>query len=197
MYEYFTQEELRKRLSKSSFTADEQTEVTALREAVSRLADDYLGVEAGYFIAPTVTTVRRIYGTGASSIFLPLPVYGSVTIASPTGATVPNFTVDGNNLLTLTDEDKRSPLVVWEAGVPYDITGLWGYSVIPPQIKEACLQIASRIFRERPAQGVVGMIGELQTQEGLRGFPGTARIILDNFKKRLSTEVEGGSLFIA
>lgn len=197
MNEYFTQEELRKRLVKSSFTADELTEVTALREAISRMVDDYLGVEDGYFIAPTVATTRRIYGSGGSSHFLPLPVYGSVTVTAPAGITVPNFTVEGNNLLTLTEDDRRSPLIVWTYGMPYDVTGFWGYSAIPPQIREACLEIAARIFRERPAQGVVGMVGELQTQEGFRGFPTTARVILDNFKKKLTTEVEGGSLYIA
>jgi hypothetical protein len=195
--EYFAEAEVKRRLRKTNFTADEQVEVTLLRDAISRMIEDYLEVEEAFFIPPTLPSSRRVYGTGASSIFLPIPVYGSVTISTLAGYTVPNFTVQGNNLISLTEEGNRTPYIVWETGLAYDVTGLWGYSAVPPQIKEAGLEIIARIFRENPGDGVQGMIGELRQTEGYRGFPTTARAILDNFKRKLSTEVEGGSLYIA
>lgn len=196
MLEYITLEELQAALRKSSLTEQETTELNHIREAVSRAVEDYLNVEEGYFIPPPeLPTTERVYGTGASFIDLPSPVFGEVTVSTSSTFTVPNFTIEDNRLISLTEDDLRSPYIVWGAGVPFDVSGRWGYEFIPPQLKEACLEIAVGTFRERPENGFQGMVGSMQGYEGVirRGWPASARMILDNLLPKIVNELGTGT----
>jgi hypothetical protein len=200
MLEYVELAAIKAALRKPNLTDDEAAELNLIREAVSRAVEDYLEVETGYYIPPgDEPTTERVYGTGASSIDLPSPVFGEVTVAAPSGSTVPNFDVVDNRLVTLTEEGFRTPYIVWAAGIPYDVTGLWGYEAIPPQLIEACLEIIVGTFKERPENGFQGMVTDMRSYEGIirRGWPSSAKTILDNLKRKAVNEVAPSSLYIA
>jgi hypothetical protein len=196
--EYVTLEELQRRVQKRTLSDEDTAELNAIREGVSRTVDDYLEVAPGYFIPPTEPTTKRIYGSPNSFLLLPSPVYGDVTIDTVVGYTVPNFDVEGSSLIALTEDGAKTELLGWTAP-HYDITGLWGYEEIPPQLKEAVLLIASRIYRERPENGYEGLVTNMQGYQGVisGGFPSMARIILDALKRSLSNEAASSSAYIA
>lgn len=198
--EYITEAEVKAALRKATLTVDEAAEIALLRESVSRAVEDHIEVELGYFIPPPLEpTVKVIYGTGASFLPLPSPVFGSVTVSAPSGNTVPNFTVEGTRLLALDSAGTRSPYVIFTPGIAYSISGRWGYAAIPPQLKEACIEITVGLFRERPENGFQGLVGGMQSYEGVirRGWPTSARTILDNLKLKPETEAQSSSLYIA
>lgn len=77
----------------------------------------------------------------------------------------------------------------WVAGVPYTITANFGYSAVPDDIKEACLEIAVRIWRGRDAgfSDVVGVEGGGAV--GYNGqLPAMVKMVLD---KRLQRSAPG------
>lgn len=196
--DYITHGEFEKRLQ-TTIQPDYISDADIIREAVSRAADNYIQVAPGYFLPSTVSTTKRIYGTGASFLSLPLPIRGSVTVVPAPGYTAPNFTLDENRFVTLTEEGYREPLIVWER-IYYDITGLWGFAAIPPELKEACLQIGTRFWKGRD-EGFSGVIGLIK-QDGTiieRSIPAPARFLLDGLRQRLTSEVSsiGGSFYIA
>lgn len=200
--EYVSDGEIKARLSEVKVPPAAQPDLDLLREAVSRFCDGYIGVRAGFFIPSVVPTTKRIYGTGASFLNLPAPLRGSVTIVAAPGYDVPNFTLDDNRLVTLTEEDIRDPTITWGRAY-YDITGLWGYPAIPPELKEAVLQIVIRFYRGRD-EGFSGVIGGIRTDNTIieRSLPAPARLILDTIRSRVGVEVgpegtTGSSFYIA
>jgi hypothetical protein len=201
MLEYVSQDEVRIALRKSSLTTEEAADIDFLREAVSRAVEDDLQVGIGYYIPPaTDPTTKIIRGLGDSYLSLPSPVFGTVTVTAPSGNTIPNFTVEGVRLIALDADGTRSQLIVFTYGIPYSITGRWGYDAIPPQLKEACIQIITGSFRERPENGFIGLVGgNMQAYEGVirRGWPSSARTILNNLRLKPETEAQSSSLYIA
>lgn len=198
--EYITLEELLAALRKPSATEQETAELNTIREAVSRAVEDYLDVEEGYYIPPPEEpTTIRVYGDGASFITLPSPVFGEVTITAPAGYSLPNFDIEDGKLYTLTEEGQKSPYITWGAGVPFDITGRWGYEAIPPQLKEAVIEICVGTYRERPENGFQGIVTDVRSYEGVirRGWPTSAKLILDNLKRKAVNEVQPNNLYIA
>lgn len=200
--DYISVEELAKALRKGAVDELDEAdaaELASLCTAVSRLADNYLEVEDGYYIPEDAPRTERVYGSGASTIALPSPVYGSVTVSAPEGVSVPNFDLDGHILLTLTEGGDRTEFIVWPEGIPFTVSGMWGVPEIPPQLKEACLQVAVRLYKERPDggfQGIVTATGQYETLIS-RGFPSVARLILDNMKRTAVNEVAPSTLVFA
>lgn len=178
--EYITQAELQRRTRKSTLSPEDVAEFDQIREAVSRGADNYLGVPRGYFTPPDAPSTKRFYGDATNLIILPSPVFGEVTITAASGNTVPNFTVEDNRLITLSEDDYPNPFIVW-GRVYYDITGSWGYAEIPPELKEACLQWANAIYRSND-NGLQGIVGGVKADGTIieRSIPASARLLLDN-----------------
>lgn len=194
--EYATLDEVKTRILNKTVTADEG-ELDRLREAASRAIDDYLEVYTGYFSPPGAATVKILRGTGESFIILPAPLSGAVTVTADTDLEVPDFTVDGLRLRTLNSQGLPTELIAWGAGQFYTVTGLWGYTVIPPQIKEACLQLVVHFWRGRD-KALTGTITDMRTDEQFpeRDYPRMTRRILDSFKYALG-EKPGGGLVLA
>ena len=175
---------------------EEDAELGEILEAASRAVDDYLDVTPAYFTPPTVASAKRIKGSGESFLSLPAPVYGEITILAPSGYVVPNFEpTEELRLITLDDNDIPTQYITWDS-VFYSITGFWGYPVIPPQIREACLQIATHFYRGRD-KGLSGTITDMRQDEQFpeRDYPRQTRRILDEFKRNLGGKPGGGLYF--
>lgn len=198
--EYASLAEAKARLINKVAAGDQTTELEGIREAASRAIDDYLEVGSGYF-APHggVSSVKIIKGDGSSSIVLPSPLSGSVTITAADASYVPDFTVDGSRLVALNEDGYPSPYYFWYP-IYYNVTGVWGYAATPAQIREACLQLIAHFWRGRDA-ALTGTITDMRQDAGQfpeRDFPRMTRRILDDFKFTLGDKQAGrGGLVIA
>lgn len=194
--EYATLAEVKARLLNKTVTVDE-AELDGMREAASRAIDDYLEVSPGYFIPIGSPSVKILRGTGDSFIILPAPLSGSVTITADSDITVPDFTVDGLRLRTLNSYGLPTEFIVWYKGQYYSVTGTWGYTAIPPQIREACLQLVVHFWRGRD-KALTGTITDMRVDEQFpeRDYPRMTRRILDTFKYALG-EKPGGGIILA
>lgn len=189
--EYADIDRLKARL-RGKVRPEDDSELTDILEATSRLIDNALLVPGGYFTPQTTQTTKRVYGTGSTFITLPMAVRGTVTIAAPSGYTVPNFTIDGLRLITLTDDGFRNPFLVW-AKIYYDITGIWGYAAVPAEVREACLQISVRFWRGRD-EAFSGVIGNINKDGNIieKDLPAPVRRILDDLRRVLAPKRNGG-----
>lgn len=189
--EYATLEEATARLMNKVESSGEN-ELLGIIAAASRSIDDYLGVEWGYFTPPETATVKPLLGSGNSTIALPMPLYGSVTIEAVDGVTIPNFTVEGTLLRTLTESGYPNEAIKWYR-VYYNVEGFWGYSATPDQIREACLQLVAHFWRGRD-KALTGTITDMRQDEQFpeRDFPRMTRRMLDNFKFSLAQKPSGG-----
>jgi hypothetical protein len=189
--EYATLAQAKARLM-NKVTVPEESELEGIIEAASRAIDDYLEVYEGYFTPPSALSVKNIKGNGSPYMNLPAPLYGTVTIESTDGVTIPNYTVEGMKLLTLNENDVPNPFIVWQA-VYYSIEGNWGYAVIPAQIREACLQLVVHFWRGRD-KSLTGTVTDMRQDEQFpeRDFPRMTRRILDDFKYKLGDRASGG-----
>lgn len=194
---YATLDEFKNHIQLFNLSSDEETVATDKLTAASRLIDDYLKVSNDFFAAVNTPSTKKIPGKGNSFITLPAPLSGSVTIVNPSGGNVPNFDVlDNMRLITLDENENPNVYVIWER-VYYSITGIWGYDEIPPQIKEACIQITAHFWRNRD-KALRGTIGDIVTDEQFpeRDIPRMARRILDEFFQRLGNKPSGGLVLV-
>lgn len=184
--EYASLSQLRRRLPNAKTDAQTDTDLTEILGAASRMIDRYCRVADNYFAPPVpAESSKVVYGNGRSFLDLPATVYGSVTITAPAGFTVPNFTIIEDRAITLTEENTRSPYIVWQAGIPYTITGTWGMGEIPEDIREATLQTAVRWYRGKD-EAFSGVIGGINKDNSIieRALPAPVRLILDNWTRR-------------
>lgn len=190
--EYATLEQAKARLMNKT-TAPEDAELIGIVEAASRAIDDYLEVDQGYFSPHGGTpSVKIIRGNGQSSLPLPAPLSGTVTITADADITVPDFQVEGLTLYTVDANGLPTPFLVWPP-VFFSIQGIWGYSQVPAQIREACLQLVVHFWRGRD-KGLTGTITDMRQDEQFpeRDFPRMTRRLLDNFKFNLAQKSQGG-----
>ena len=189
--EYATIDEGKARLI-NKVTEAQEAEVTAIIEAASRAIDRYLEVEAGYYTPTNTASTRTLYGTGQSFINLPAPLSGDVTITAADGVVIPDFTVKGLKLYTITSGGLPSECIIWPLGW-YEINGTWGYQAIPADIKEATLQLLVHFWRGRD-KALTGTVTDMR-QDNIfpeRDFPRMTRRILDNIKYSLGQSSSGG-----
>lgn len=194
--EYATIEQAKTRLI-NKVSSEQETELGEMLEAASRAVDDYLGVKPGYFSPPLAPSVKQITGRGASYLSLPAPLFGAVTITAPSGYVVPDFDItDDLRLITLDSSGNPSPYEIWER-VYYSISGSWGYEELPPQIREATLQLLIHFYRGRD-KALGGTITDMRSDEQFpeRDYPRQTRRILDEFKRNLGGK-PGGGLYMA
>lgn len=159
-------------------------------DRATQIIDTYLGF--GFTLSGAVGT-RVVYGDGTDYLEPPAFVSGSVTgVTVPTGYTAPAYTVVDGVLIVTRDSllggmyaaetiagRLYNPIGGWLAGVPYTIAATFGYSAIPTDIVEACLEIAVDLWRFKDAGSIKAVGVEGAGMVSGKGLPATARAILD------------------
>lgn len=149
------------------------------------------------FDATSAVTTEVVYGDGTD--FLPLPIdtqAGTVTaVTAPSGITVPDYVERPRFLVITRGGFTGRPLestalldyysyTGWRQGVPYTIAATYGYTSVPADITEVCLELAGRIWRGKEAgfSDVVGVEGG-----GAVGYesalPALCKLILSKYTK--------------
>jgi hypothetical protein len=170
-------------------------------DAASAYIDRRLGYSFG--TATAAAGARVLYGSGSD--FLPLPgdyVAGSVTSVTSAYATPPTY-VERNGYLVVdrggvSGQGRYVGLYPagtsgWLPGVAYTVNATYGYTVgaVPEDIKEACFELAVRIFRARDAgySDVVGVDGAGGV--GYNGAePAFVKKILDSYSSSGGTNAQ-------
>lgn len=190
---YATVAQMRANLKQINLSADSDALLLEKLNAATQVIDTELGFSFGTAAAGT----RVVYGDGTDYLEPPAFVTGSVTaVTAPTGYTVPTYTVINGVLIVTRDgligpyygADSLSgrlydPLGGWLAGVPYTVAATYGYSAVPADIVECCLELAVRMWRARDAgfSDVVGVDGAGAV--GYNGkYPALVKAILENYK---------------
>jgi len=166
-------------------------------DRATAIIDTYLGFSFTLSGAPGTQVV---YGDGTDFLEPPAFVSGSVTaVTVPAGYTAPVYTVVDGILIVTRDSlmgdmyvaetiagRLYSPIGGWLLGVPYTVAATFGYSAIPADIVEACLEIAVDLWRFKDAGSikVVGVEGAGIVSG--KGLPATARELLDARIRRAS-----------
>lgn len=164
-------------------------------DAATQVIDHELDQAAGTFSAAAGAAIRTVYGDGTGYLLLPAFVAGSVTLVTTiSGLGVPDY-IEQDGYLIVTDANGVIPIdgelrdygitgLVWREGVPYAVSATYGYSSVPSDIKEACLQIAVRMWRAKDAgfSDVVGVEGSGAV--GYNGaLPNMVKRILDRYRE--------------
>lgn len=185
MAEYATETQLRQRIPKAGNAPDVSTQLLEILEAASRAIDHYVGVEDNYFAPASAPSSKVIWGRGNSFLDLPTFVFGTVTVSAPSGVSVPNFLVSEKRIYNLTEDGRRSPYAVWAQGVPFTVSGTWGFVTTPADIREACLQVSVRWWRGKD-EAFSGVIGGLQKDGQIieRDLPAPVRTILGRWRTK-------------
>lgn len=169
--------------------------VDARLQSVLNRASAIIDREIGFSFGTAAATTRTVYGDGTDYLRPPAFVSGSVTaVTTLSGYTVPGY-VEREGFLVVTYADtlgpyrgvtalvgRGAPVGGWLFGVPYAVAATFGYSSTPPDIVEACLEIAVDLWRFKDAGSIksVGVEGAGVVKGG--GLPETARLILDSYK---------------
>lgn len=197
MSDYATLDQIQGRLVPNSYQTSDDAAIGEEITAASRLIDSYLKVEDGFFqVAGSTASAKVVYGRGSDLLRLP-PFTGSIVaadLAVPSGYTKPPFTVVNGwftiqTPLTLGVVVGNAPeynpfLYAWLDNVPYTINAKWGWTAIPADITEACIQIAVRVFRGRD-DAYAGVITNQNGQAFERAIPAGAQKILDEWARKL------------
>lgn len=146
-----------------------------LLEAVLDRATKIIDTELGFAFGTAAIGTRVVYGDGTDYLLPPAFVTGSVTaITTLTGYTVPSYVEQEGMLVVKTVAGVIAPIYSyptltgfrgvggWLSGVPYTVAATFGYTSVPKDIVEACLEIAVRLWRARDAgfSDVVGVSGD-------------------------------------
>lgn len=174
---YATAEQLRAYLPQISASSTDEALITDVLARASAIIDTYVG----WSFADATTEARVIYGSGTAYLSLAPYVAGSVTAVA----------ADGSPLdAALWRESARSVLRrdggTWDPHTPYTVTATYGYSAVPADIVEACLEIAARLWQARSA-GFSDVIG---VQDGAgpvafqKALPALVHVILERHRRR-------------
>ena len=190
---YATVAQLRANLGQIKVSADNDSLLQEKLDAATQIINTDLGFSFGTAAAGS----QVVYGDGTDFLEPPAFVAGSITaVTAPDGYTVPDYTaIDG--VLIVTRSGLLGPLYGaqslsarfydpyggWLRGVPYTVAATFGYSTVPADIVECCVQLAVRLWRARDAgfshvvgvgaPGAVGYNGK---------YPALVKAILENYK---------------
>jgi hypothetical protein len=183
---YATLDEFKRRII-NGVTEDDNDTLTDLLLTCSRAVEDYLEVSEDFFKPQTVPTTKNLLGNNTGVIDLPAELSGDVIITAPQGINVPNFDIVEKQLITLDSSERPAPWITWRE-VYYAVTGIWGFTSVPQQIKEATLQLGVKFWREFD-NNAVGMVGELRTDTAYpeRDYPKSCRRLLDEYRRKIET----------
>lgn len=197
---YATAAQFRARYHQISGQPADESLIGEMLEAATAIIDQYVGYSFGTAAAEASELV--VYGDGTDYLALPAYVAGSLTtVEGPSGAITTYVERDG--LLIAADGagnvpvrrppgilDSRTYVAGWSEGVPYTVTARWGVAAVPADIREACIQIAGRLWQGRNAgySDVIGVEGE-GTFAYQRALPNLVKMTLDSYKERSSLGV--------
>ncbi len=169
--------------------AKSQAEKTALGrilDAVTRQIDSHCKRPAGYFApAAAQPSARQFHGEGTNYLRIPVHVANSIDLETGvqvSGHPVKNWLERGERggwLYMTCGLGKLGGL--WVRGVEYTVRARWGYEETPPDIAEACRQLAVHYFERQR-----GTIGQL-TPSGFvieRDMPPPVKTILAAYKRK-------------
>lgn len=165
--------------------------VGSMISAASALVDSYTLRPAGYFgPAGASATARRYRGNNSNFLQIGRHIRGTVTIQNVETAlfyehesngwiySIDNAAVAGS----LADYPGTvRPAIMFARGALYVVSARWGFVAVPPDIDFAVRLIVQHLWDR--GKGVIGQI----TPSGFvieRDIPPTARLILDNWKRR-------------
>jgi hypothetical protein len=155
----------------------------------------------GFSFGAAAAAPKLIYGDGTGYLALPPYVAGSITaITAPDGYSVPGY-AERDGLLVATDAAgvayqpggtgiSSYASSTWREGVPYTVAATFGYATVPADIKEACLEIAGRLWQGRNSgySDVIGVEGA-NAVGYQKALPALVKAILDSYKERSSLGV--------
>lgn len=163
-------------------------------DAATQIIDNELDLPSGAFSGSAAST-QTVYGDGTIYLAPARFVGGSVTLVETiSGGEVPDY-IEQDGMLIVTDADGVIPPdpwrrdwglsgLAWREGIPYEVSATFGYASVPPDIKEACLEIAVRMWRAKDAgfSDVVGVEGSGAV--GYNGaLPNMVKRILDRYRE--------------
>ena len=128
--------------------ADTQNVWQSLAESVSRLFDTVCEVEAGFFAAKgSGVTLKRHWGNNTQYLRLFPYTANSITIINQ----------DGTELYKPVIADRayteRDGYLIFDfiipVNVPVDVTALYGFTAIPADIQQACIEMALTMWRRK------------------------------------------------
>jgi hypothetical protein len=168
----------------------------AILTSVITRASQIIATETGIDFNAAALGTRVVYGNGTIYLTPPPFVAASVTaITAPAGYTVPDWAEQEGALVVASTLDVISqpfPYVLsdarayalggWGAGVPYTVAATFGYSGVPADIQECCLELAVQIWQGKDSgfNTVVGVQGA-GVREVLRAYTPMMLRILDKY----------------
>ena len=174
---------------------DRDVLLQSILDRATSMIDTYLGYSyAGY----TAATTKVVYGQGTPFLSLPPHEVGSVTAIVPEGGTAVDaatYTQQEDGTIYLNSAYVPYPAPYASQGrytgwgfYRYTVTADWGYGTVPASIKEACLELAMNIWKQKDRGfwtdfvGVTGASG----QRFSGGLPKSLRDVLEIEKAKWS-----------
>jgi len=167
----------------------------SLLQSVLDRATAIIDLYLGSSFPPAVEDDEQIiYGDGTDYLELPSYIAGSIaTVTAPAGYSVPDYT-EQDGMLIVTRSDLLgypyyraetiagrlyNPVGGWLLGVPYTVEATFGYETAPPDVVEACLEIAVDLWRFKDSGSIKAIGVEGAGMMTGKGLPATAKLILD------------------
>jgi hypothetical protein len=172
---YATLDQLRQYLPAAN--AADANALADLLERASRAIDSYCHRPPEAFVpAPAEPKTRTLYGGGVARLEAG-ELISLVSVVGPGGAVSAVYL--RRALLRTDPATERLTYEPWELGVPYAVTGRWGFEVTPADITEACLQLAVRWWRGKD-EAFSGVVGAIEFDRTIieRDFPPTVKRLL-------------------
>lgn len=175
----------------------------ALLQKVLNRATRIVRTVIGYDFASAAAGSEIVYGDGTIYLVPPSFVDGSVTLVTTiSGLSVPDY-IEQDGILIAVDADGVIPdrgiydawrgafiPYGWREGVPYTVAATYGYSAVPDDVVECCLEVAARLWRGI-GSGFSDVIGvEGGGAVGYNGaFPKLVREILSEYIEKTNPGV--------
>jgi hypothetical protein len=166
---YIDASDIKGELDQLAGTSTYDTQLTEIADDASATVNNLIGLTSDATAAASGTVV--IYGDGTTALLLP-PHTGTIAsgaVTAPTGYSVPTYRyLDGSLVIVDTSGVQLSPFtsgipwsrswfttsLLWAHGVPYTITGSWGYSADDlGLLRRAALRIAVHLWLTRDGEG--------------------------------------------
>jgi hypothetical protein len=161
--------------------AAEEGRMEILIPAASRLIDRLCDVDDDFFAAAgAAVSNRTFYGSGTR--FLYVGAHNSAIVAADvefvdTTLTVPDFTERGNFLVA-----EKGFCWLWEESLT--ISAKWGFTAIPPEIEQACIELVIAEFRTGDGARERAVADAGDQQQSLAKIPARVRSTCELWKRK-------------
>jgi hypothetical protein len=162
MPEYATLAEVKQRMPELG--AGDDALITSLIFGVSAYFDRFTGQSFG-----STTEVRTFSGNGSNQIFIRPPLTAAPTLVRVRSSTSEAWrTVPAGDIRLMPEGRTAGAPILWleigntptgadylwpESDLTVEITGTWGRTGVPDDIREACLQTVVNLYRSRGSAG--------------------------------------------